>query len=53
MIHQFRCRRGVPDHIGQAAFVERIRSDTARYDQFIRQPGVRSCSDGEALPIIS
>jgi hypothetical protein len=30
-----------PDHIGRAAFVERIRSDTACYDQVIRQTGIR------------
>jgi tripartite-type tricarboxylate transporter receptor subunit TctC len=30
-----------PEHIGQAAFIARIRSDTARYDQVIRQTGIR------------
>lgn len=30
-----------PEHIGQAPFVARTRSDTARYDQVIRQTGIR------------
>jgi hypothetical protein len=40
MIHQFRCRRHPPDRVGKP-FVERIRSDPARYDQVIpdRRPG--------------
>jgi tripartite-type tricarboxylate transporter receptor subunit TctC len=30
-----------PDHIGQAALIARIESDTAHYDQVIRQTGIR------------
>jgi hypothetical protein len=39
-----KCRNdagGDPDHIGQAAFVARIRGDTARYGQGIQQMGIR------------
>jgi hypothetical protein len=31
-----------PDHIGKAAVVERIRSDTARRGQVIRQTRIRA-----------
>ena len=31
-----------PDRIGQAASVERIRSDIVRYDRVIRQIGIRA-----------